>query len=156
MLQLLSRREPVVGGRLRAGNDRAAHRRSLQVRAVRLGVDEAGAAIVATALAIDPTVGVTLALIRRLRILCWNAMGLSCWRVPVEAQLLRGPLASRLRRDVLERRFRRARDNRPIGLESRAVTRAVPRRLRLIPVDLASHMRADGGAEREHSPAASR
>lgn len=42
----------------------------------RLGVDEAGAAVVARALAIDPTAGVTLALIRRLRILCWNAIGL--------------------------------------------------------------------------------
>lgn len=42
----------------------------------RLGVDEAGAAVVARALAIDPTAGVTLALIRRLRILCWNAVGL--------------------------------------------------------------------------------
>ena len=42
----------------------------------RLGVDEAGAAVVARALAIDPTAGVTLALIRRLRILWWNAVGL--------------------------------------------------------------------------------
>ena len=42
----------------------------------RLGVDEAGTAIVAAALAIDPTAGVTLALLRRLRILCWNAIGL--------------------------------------------------------------------------------
>ena len=42
----------------------------------RLGVDEAGTAIVATALAIDPTAGVTLALIRRIRILVLNAVGL--------------------------------------------------------------------------------
>ena len=42
----------------------------------RLGVDEAGTALVARALALDPTVGVTLALVRRLRILCWNAVGL--------------------------------------------------------------------------------
>lgn len=42
----------------------------------RLGVDEAGTALVARALALDPTGGVTLALIRRLRILCWNALGL--------------------------------------------------------------------------------
>lgn len=42
----------------------------------RLGVDEAGTALVAGALALDPTVGVTLALVRRIRILCWNAVGL--------------------------------------------------------------------------------
>jgi hypothetical protein len=42
----------------------------------RLGVDEAGTALVAGALALDPAVGVTLALVRRLRILFWNAIGL--------------------------------------------------------------------------------
>lgn len=42
----------------------------------RLGVDEAGSALVARALAFDPTVGVALALVRRVRILCWNAVGL--------------------------------------------------------------------------------
>ena len=42
----------------------------------RLGVDEAGAALVARALTLDPAVGVALALIRRIRILCWNAIGL--------------------------------------------------------------------------------
>jgi hypothetical protein len=42
----------------------------------RLGVDEAGTALVARALALDPAVGVTLALVRRLRILSWNAVGL--------------------------------------------------------------------------------
>lgn len=42
----------------------------------RLGVDEAGTAIVATALAIDPAAGVALALIRRTRILGWNSVGL--------------------------------------------------------------------------------
>lgn len=42
----------------------------------RLGVDEAGSAVVARALAMDPTVGVALALVRRLRILFWNALGL--------------------------------------------------------------------------------
>lgn len=43
----------------------------------RLGVDEAGAALVARTLAFDPTVGVALALIRRLRILAWNIVGLA-------------------------------------------------------------------------------
>jgi hypothetical protein len=43
----------------------------------RLGVDEAGTALVATALAIDPAVGVTLALVRRLRVLFWNGVGLT-------------------------------------------------------------------------------
>ena len=42
----------------------------------RLGVDEAGSAMVARALAFDPAVGVTLALVRRLRILFWNIVGL--------------------------------------------------------------------------------
>lgn len=43
----------------------------------RLGVDEAGTALVARALALDPTVGVTLALVRRIRILIWNGVGLA-------------------------------------------------------------------------------
>jgi len=42
----------------------------------RLGVDEAGTALVARALALDPAVGVTLALVRRVRVLFWNAIGL--------------------------------------------------------------------------------
>ncbi len=42
----------------------------------RLGVDEAGTALVARALTLDPAVGVTLALVRRLRILVWNGVGL--------------------------------------------------------------------------------
>jgi hypothetical protein len=42
----------------------------------RLGIDEAGSAVVARALAIDPAVGVALALVRKLRILWWNAVGL--------------------------------------------------------------------------------
>jgi hypothetical protein len=42
----------------------------------RLGVDEAGAALVARALALDPALGVALALLRRIRILFWNAIGL--------------------------------------------------------------------------------
>lgn len=41
----------------------------------RLGVDEAGAALVARTLAFDPTVGVALALVRRLRIIAWNIAG---------------------------------------------------------------------------------
>jgi hypothetical protein len=42
----------------------------------RLGVDEAGSAMVARALTLDPTVGVALALVRRLRVIFWNAVGL--------------------------------------------------------------------------------
>jgi hypothetical protein len=42
----------------------------------RMGVDEAGAAVVATALGLPPSHGVALALIRKLRILVWNAVGL--------------------------------------------------------------------------------
>ncbi len=43
----------------------------------RLGVDEAGTALAARALAFEPTVGVSLALVRRVRILVWNAVGLA-------------------------------------------------------------------------------
>lgn len=43
----------------------------------RLGVDEAGTALVARALALDPTIGVSIALIRRLRILVWNGIGVA-------------------------------------------------------------------------------
>lgn len=42
----------------------------------RMGVDEAGAAVVATALGIPASHGVALALVRKLRILVWNAIGL--------------------------------------------------------------------------------
>lgn len=42
----------------------------------RMGVDEAGAAVVATALGLPPSHGVALALVRKLRILVWNAAGL--------------------------------------------------------------------------------
>ena len=43
----------------------------------RLGVDEAGTALVARALAFDPAVGVALALVRRIRVLFWNAIGIA-------------------------------------------------------------------------------
>jgi hypothetical protein len=42
----------------------------------RLGIDEAGSGAVATALGLSPAVGVTLALVRRLRIVILNAVGL--------------------------------------------------------------------------------
>ena len=42
----------------------------------RLGVDEAGTALVARALTLDPSAGVILALVRRIRILIWNGVGL--------------------------------------------------------------------------------
>jgi hypothetical protein len=42
----------------------------------RLGVDEIGSGTVSQLLAFGPTLGVTLALVRRLRILCLNAVGL--------------------------------------------------------------------------------
>ncbi len=42
----------------------------------RLGVDEAGSGAVAQVLGLSPVTGVTLALVRRLRILCLNAVGL--------------------------------------------------------------------------------
>lgn len=43
----------------------------------RIGVDEVGAAVVATALGIPASHGVALALVRKLRILVWNAVGLA-------------------------------------------------------------------------------
>jgi hypothetical protein len=43
----------------------------------RLGIDEAGSGAVARALGLSPTVGVTLALVRRLRILVLNAIGVA-------------------------------------------------------------------------------
>lgn len=42
----------------------------------RLGVDEAGTALVARTLALDPAAGVALALVRRVRVLFWNGIGL--------------------------------------------------------------------------------
>ncbi|HXG88179.1 MAG TPA: lysylphosphatidylglycerol synthase domain-containing protein [Vicinamibacterales bacterium] len=43
----------------------------------RVGVDEAGGALVAGALLLNPAAGVTLALVRRIRIFFWNAVGLA-------------------------------------------------------------------------------
>jgi hypothetical protein len=43
---------------------------------MRVGVDEASAALMATHLAISPATGVMLALVRKLRVLCWTAVGL--------------------------------------------------------------------------------
>ena len=42
----------------------------------RLGIDEAGSGAVAQVLGLNPATGVTLALVRRLRIICLNAFGL--------------------------------------------------------------------------------
>ena len=43
---------------------------------IRVGVDEAGAALIATRLAILPSTGVALALVRKMRVLFWTALGL--------------------------------------------------------------------------------
>lgn len=43
---------------------------------LRVGVDEAGTGFVTSALALGPVPGVTLALIRKARILCWTAAGI--------------------------------------------------------------------------------
>lgn len=43
----------------------------------RLGIDEAGTAVVARALGIDPALGVAVALVRRVRVLAWNLVGLA-------------------------------------------------------------------------------
>jgi hypothetical protein len=53
---------------------------------MRLGVDEAGAAVVADRLGLGSATGITLALVRRMRSLCWSAVGIllvvsrSTWR----------------------------------------------------------------------------
>ena len=47
----------------------------------RLGIDEAGSGAVATVLGLSPAIGVTLALVRRLRIIVLNAVGLIPWPV---------------------------------------------------------------------------
>lgn len=43
---------------------------------LRLGVDEAGTALFAGALAFEPAVGVAVALVRKARLVCWTAAGL--------------------------------------------------------------------------------
>jgi hypothetical protein len=43
---------------------------------MRIGVDEAGAAMVAARLHLGPPTGVVLALVRKIRLLCWSAVGL--------------------------------------------------------------------------------
>jgi hypothetical protein len=43
---------------------------------LKVGVDEAGAALVSHALGLDPAVGVTLALVRKARVLTWTGVGL--------------------------------------------------------------------------------
>jgi hypothetical protein len=43
---------------------------------MRLGVDEAGAAVFADRLGLGSGVGISLALVRRMRVLCWTAVGI--------------------------------------------------------------------------------
>jgi hypothetical protein len=43
---------------------------------MRLGVDEAGAAVFADRLGLGSATGITLALVRRMRVLCWTAIGI--------------------------------------------------------------------------------
>jgi hypothetical protein len=43
---------------------------------LRVGVDEAGSAIIARVLGLGTTVGVTLAVVRKARVLCWSAVGI--------------------------------------------------------------------------------
>jgi hypothetical protein len=43
---------------------------------MRLGVDEAGAAVLADRLGLGSATGITLALVRRMRVLCWSAVGI--------------------------------------------------------------------------------
>lgn len=48
---------------------------AFKVVPLRLGVDEAGTALFAGALAFEPAVGVALALVRKARVVCWTAAG---------------------------------------------------------------------------------
>ena len=77
ILSVLSGGQHVAGRRVHPRIDRPAHHRGLQGGAVRLGVDEAGAAVVASAIGVPVSHAVTLALVRKLRILVWNAVGLA-------------------------------------------------------------------------------
>ena len=43
---------------------------------MRLGIDEAGAAVFADRLGLGSATGITLALVRRMRMLCWSAVGI--------------------------------------------------------------------------------
>lgn len=43
---------------------------------MRLGVDEAGAGVLADRLGLGSATGITLALVRRMRVLCWSAVGI--------------------------------------------------------------------------------
>jgi hypothetical protein len=43
---------------------------------LRVGVDEAGAALVSGAIGLGAGAGVTLAVVRKVRILCWTAVGI--------------------------------------------------------------------------------
>src|SRR5712692_3133872 len=43
---------------------------------MRLGIDEAGAAVFADRLGLGSATGITLALVRRMRLLCWSAVGI--------------------------------------------------------------------------------
>jgi hypothetical protein len=58
---------------------------------MRLGVDEAGAAVFADRLGLGSATGITLALVRRMRVLCWSAVGIlfvltrSTWRSAASA-----------------------------------------------------------------------
>jgi hypothetical protein len=47
-----------------------------KVLPMRLGVDEAGAAVFADRLGLGAATGITLALVRRMRLLCWSAVGI--------------------------------------------------------------------------------
>jgi hypothetical protein len=59
---------------------------------MRLGVDEAGAAVFADRLGLGSATGITLALVRRMRSLCWSAVGIvfvltrSTWRSSSSSQ----------------------------------------------------------------------
>jgi hypothetical protein len=44
---------------------------------LRVGVDEAGSAIIAQVLGLGTAVGVTLAVVRKARVLCWSALGIA-------------------------------------------------------------------------------
>ena len=56
---------------------------------MRVGVDEAAAAMVANRLAIGPTTGVMLALVRKIRLLFWSAVGLALMLMRIRKQIAR-------------------------------------------------------------------
>ena len=56
----------------------------------KVGIDEAGSAWLAAALGLSTAAGVTLAIYRKLRLLCWTGVGLACLATLTKSKSVRG------------------------------------------------------------------